>query len=393
MLPSVHDINLNEIRDPFFVYKPDNLKHNVDIFLNNFSGETLYAVKTNPSDFVLKKIYDLGIKSFDVASINEVKLVKKLFKNVKIYFMNPVKSRHAIKEAYFNYGVRHFSLDTNEELEKIVQCTNFANDLNLHLRISIPNDYAEINLSKKFGVDGAKAKELLIKLKKVSKKIGVSFHPGSQCMNPLAYKLAITKTASLIKESIVIVDYFNVGGGFPSKYPGMEPKPLSKYFKVIDTEFSKFFGKNSDVILLSEPGRALVSNSMSLIVRVDLRKKNNLYINDGTYGYMHDAGVTGFTYPVKKFKEEKKSKLIPFSFYGPTCDSNDFMKGPFYLPESIKEGDYIELEQMGAYSITMKSNFNGFYSKPKIFVEDIEKRGISFFGIKNENKLRNNLGF
>ena len=166
MLPSVHDINLSEIRDPFFVYKPDNLKHNVDIFLNNFSGETLYAVKTNPSDFVLKKIYDLGIKSFDVASINEVKLVKKLFKNAKIYFMNPVKSRHAIKEAYFNYGVRHFSLDTNEELEKIVQCTNFANDLNLHLRISIPNDYAEINLSKKFGVDGAKAKELLIKLKK-----------------------------------------------------------------------------------------------------------------------------------------------------------------------------------------------------------------------------------
>ena len=211
-------------------------------------------------------------------------------------------------------------------------------------------------------------------------------------MNPLSYKLAITKTASLIKESNVIVDYFNVGGGFPSKYPGMEPKPLSKYFKVIDTEFSKYFGKNSDVILLSEPGRALVSNSMSLIVRVDLRKKNNLYINDGTYGYMHDAGVTGFTYPVKKFKEEKKSKLIPFSFYGPTCDSNDFMKGPFYLPESIKEGDYIELEQMGAYSITMKSNFNGFYSKPKIFVEDIEKRSINFFGINNENKLRNNLG-
>ena len=92
-------------------------------------------------------------------------------------------------------------------------------------------------------------------------------------MNPLAYKLAITKTASLIKESSVIVDYFNVGGGFPSKYPGMEPKPLSKYFKVIDTEFSKYFGKNSDVNLLSEPGRALVSNSMSLIVRVDLRKK------------------------------------------------------------------------------------------------------------------------
>ncbi len=393
MLPSVNDINLKEIRDPFFVYKPKNLKKSIKSFLSYFPGETLYAVKTNPIDFVLKNIYDHGIKSFDVASINEVKLVRNLFKNANIYFMNPVKSRYAIKEAYFNYGVRHFSLDTDEELEKIIQCTNFASDLNLHLRISIPNDFAEINLSKKFGVDGPDAKKLLIKMKKLSKKIGVSFHPGSQCMNPFAYKFAISKTASLIKESCVNVTYFNVGGGFPSKYPGMEPEPLRKYLKVISEEFSKYFHKNSDIILLSEPGRVLVSNSMSLVVRIDLRKKNYLYINDGTYGYMHDAGVTGFTYPVRKFREEKKIKLVPFSFYGPTCDSKDFMKGPFFLPESIAEGDYIELEQMGAYSITMKNNFNGFYSEPKIFIQDSLKNKIHFLGLKNGNKITTNLGF
>ena len=393
MLTSLNDINLKEIRDPFFVYKPKNLKKSIKSFLNYFPGETLYAVKTNPSDFVLKKIYDHGIKSFDVASINEVKLVKKLFKSANVYFMNPVKSRFAIKEAYFNYGVRHFSLDTDEELEKIIQCTNFASDLNLHLRISIPNHYAEINLSKKFGVDGTEAKKLLIKMKKLSKKIGVSFHPGSQCMNPLAYKFAISKTASLIKESCINVSYFNIGGGFPSKYPGMEPEPLKKYFRVINKEFSKHFHKNSDVILLSEPGRVLVSNSMSLVVRVDLRKKNNLYINDGTYGYMHDAGVNGFTYPVKQFRKKKKIKLVPFSFYGPTCDSNDFMEGPFLLPESIAEGDYIELEQMGAYSITMKNNFNGFYSEPKIFIQDPLKNKIHFRDLKNGNKITTNLGF
>ena len=166
MLPSVRDINLCDIRDPFFIYKPENLRKNVKNFLTNFSGETLYAVKTNPSELVLKRIYEFGIKSFDVASINEVKLIKKLFEYSEIYFMNPIKSRCAIKEAYFNYGVRHFSLDTDDELNKILETTNYANDLNLHLRISVPNDSAEINLSKKFGVDGTEAIKLLQKIKK-----------------------------------------------------------------------------------------------------------------------------------------------------------------------------------------------------------------------------------
>ena len=369
MLPSTCEINLEEIKDPFFIFKPEKLKKNVKYFLKNFPGEVLYAVKTNPSEFILKKIYDLGIKSFDVASINEVRLIKTLFKNAQIFFMNPVKSRLAIKEAYFNYGVRNFSLDTFEELEKIVKVTNFANDLNLHLRISISSDFAKINLSKKFGVDGNKAKELLKKIKNYAEKIGVSFHPGSQCMNPNAYKFAIKKMASLIKESKLKIDFLNIGGGFPSKYPNMQPQPLNKYFNVIKNEFSKHFKKNSKIILLSEPGRALVSNSMSLILRVNLKKKNNLYVNDGIHGYLHSAGVHGFTYPAKIFGKENKSKLVQFSFYGPTCDSNDFMKGPFLLPNSTNEGDYIELEDMGAYSITMKNNFNGFYSDAKVFIE------------------------
>ena len=94
-----------------------------------------------------------------------------------------------------------------------------------------------------------------------------------------------------------------------------------------------------------------------------------MYVNDGIHGYLHSAGVHGFTYPAKIFGKENKSKLVQFSFYGPTCDSNDFMKGPFLLPNSTNEGDYIELEDMGAYSITMKNNFNGFYSDAKVFIE------------------------
>ena len=371
MLPPIQEINLEMIRDPFFIYKPMNLKKNVEFFLKSFSGEVLYAVKTNPSKFILKHIHELGLKSFDVASINEVKLIRTLFKDAKIFFMNPVKPRIAIKEAYFNYGVRNFSLDSFDEFDKILKETNFANDLNLHLRINISNEFAKIDLSKKFGVGGNKAKQLLKKIKGSAKKIGVCFHPGSQCMDPHAYKFAIKKIAKLISESKCQVDFLNVGGGFPSKYPNMNPQPLDKYFSVIRTEFLRSFGASSQTMMLSEPGRALVSNSMSLILRVDLRKKNNLYINDGVHGYLHNAGLHGFTFSAKVFRKEKKSKLIPFSFYGPTCDSNDFMKGPFLLPDSINEGDLIELECMGAYSVTMKNNFNGFYSDIKVF-EDKE---------------------
>ena len=369
MLSSVNKINLKKLKDPFLIYKPKILKQSVNYFKKNFSGEALYAVKANPSKFVLKKIYELGIRSFDVASINEIKLVKNLFDNSKIFFMNPVKPRHVINEAYHKYGVRDFSLDNDVELHKILESTGSAKDLNLHLRISVPNNSSKINLSKKFGTDGFKSKVLLNKIKNISRKVGVSFHLGSQCINPNAYKIAINKTSSLIRASNLDVDFFNVGGGFPAEYSGLKLQPLTKYFKVINTEFEKNF-KNSKTKLLSEPGRVLVSKSMSLIVRVDLRKKNILYINDGTHSFLHDAGVHDFIYPVKIFNKEEKSKLKPFSFYGPTCDSNDFMRGPFLLPESINEGDYLQIEEMGAYSLSMKNNFNGFFSTPKIFIDE-----------------------
>ena len=369
MLSSINKINLKKLKDPFLIYKPKILKQSVNYFKKNFSGEALYAVKANPSKFVLKKIYELGIRSFDVASINEIKLVKNLFDNSKIFFMNPVKPRHVINEAYHKYGVRDFSLDNDTELHKILESTGSAKDLNLHLRISVPNNSSKINLSKKFGTDGFKSKVLLNKIKNISRKVGVSFHLGSQCINPNAYKIAINKTSSLIRASNLDVDFFNVGGGFPAEYSGLKLQPLTKYFKVINTEFEKNF-KNSKTKLLSEPGRVLVSKSMSLIVRVDLRKKNILYINDGTHSFLHDAGAHDFIYPVKIFNKEEKSKLKPFSFYGPTCDSNDFMRGPFLLPESINEGDYLQIEEMGAYSLSMKNNFNGFFSTPKIFIDE-----------------------
>lgn len=370
MIFSVEHLSYERLREPVFLFRPKILSKKINFFLNNFNGKALYSVKTNPSRFVLESIYDLGLQSFDVASINEIKILKNLLPNAEVFFMNPIKPRRSISEAYFDYGVRNFSLDDNGELKKILEETNNATDLKLHMRLSVPNHSSSINLSKKFGIDYMAAPNLLRKVKEKSSEVGISFHTGSQCMSPDAYMIAIKIAGEVIKNSQVDVDFFNVGGGFPTTYTKLKPVPIINYFNVIHREFDDL-GLDVKVKLLAEPGRCLVAESMSLIVRVDLRKGRTLYINDGTHSYLRDAGGQGFSHPVRLINNEKiNSDLIPFAFYGPTCDSNDFMQGPFYLPSSIKEGDLIEIGQMGSYSMTMKNNFNGFYSDSKVFVVD-----------------------
>lgn len=344
---------------PIFVFRENSLKKAVKFFQKNFMAKALFAVKTNPSKYVLKSLYNNGVRNFDVASIAEVRLIKQLFPDAKCYFMHPVKSRSAIKESY-ELGVRDFSLDSLSELHKILQETNNASDLSLHVRVAIPNSYAELALSEKFGIELDNAVDLIKKVSKYANKLGTCFHVGSQCMHPDAYRIAIRMVAGLVKEADVKIHTFNVGGGFPSIYPGMIPPDIEDYFEAIHEEFSKI-QDSENIELLSEPGRALVAESLSVIVKVEMKKKDKLYINDGTYGSLFDAGYPGFIFPVKLIRDvADKNQIMPFSFYGPTCDSLDFMKGPFYLPNDINEGDYIEIGQIGAYGRTMATKFNGF---------------------------------
>ena len=369
MIKDISVLKNNNPENPFFLFRPHILKRDVSFFLKNFPGKVLYAVKANPSEIVIKSIKKAGVKSFDTASLNEIKKIRGIFKNAEIFFMNPVKSKNSIAEAYFKYSVKHFSLDDEAELNKILMVTNGAKDLCLHLRLSIPNNFAKIKISNKFGASKKKATELLKIMKKFSSKIGISFHPGSQCMNPEAYKIAMKISSDVIEKSGVDINFLNVGGGFPVKSPGLNSLPLINYFRVIKNELNKIKTRNK-IKLLSEPGRALVSECMSLIVRVELRKGCKLYINDGIYGSLRDLSNQKINHTVRlRNRKIKKKKKIAFNFYGPTCDSNDFIKGPFYLPDEISSGDLIEIFQMGSYSFTMKSDFNGYFYKPKFFTE------------------------
>ena len=357
--------------EPVYCIRPNSIKLACEWFKEKFPGNVLYAVKTNPNENVIKCIGESGINKFDVASINEIKLIKKNFPKAQAFYMNTVKSRKHIKEAYFNYNIKDYALDSKDELQKIIEATNNAKDLTLYIRISISNEHAEIDLSQKFGALPSEALGLLRLAKAHAKKVGLSFHVGSQCMHPISYSKGIREIGNIIKKTKIIPDIINVGGGFPSVYPDLNPLPLEDYMNEIKKSFNNLkLDKKPE--LLCEPGRALVAESGSTIVKVLLRKKQKIYINDGTYGSLFDAGVLNFVLPTRMIPGGRvtSKKLTSYSLYGPTCDSADFMKGPFVLPNNLKEGDYIEIGQLGAYALTFRTKFNGFYSDKIFEIQD-----------------------
>ena len=367
---SVEDL-VNQLRPdkPVYCIRKKSILSASKFFQKNFPGKILYAVKTNPHPEVIKTLLKSGINQFDVASVEEIKAVRKFDQVSKCSFMHTIKSREDISEAYFKYGVKTFALDTKDELIKIIESTSNAKDLELFVRVAVSNEHAEIDLSKKFGAINSEAAGLLRLVKQHSKKIGLSFHVGSQCMHPISYSKGISEIANIIKKTKIVPDYLNIGGGFPTIYPDLIPPSLESYFDEIKKGLENLKIEKLPEIIC-EPGRALVAESGSTIVRVNLRKKQKLYINDGTYGTLFDAGTPNIVFPSKMIKDNSNKiiskKLTAFDFYGPTCDSMDYMKGPFLLPNNIKENDYIELGQLGSYGLTFRTQFNGclLYTSP-----------------------------
>ena len=345
-------------------------------FQDKFKGDVFYAVKANPSPWVIETLARNGVTSFDVASVPEIELVAQHAPGSRMAFMHPVKSRAAIAAAYFDHGVRTFSLDTHEELRKILEATGGADDLSLIVRLGVQTEGASYSLSGKFGVALHDAPALLLAARRATQdRMGVSFHVGSQCMRPTAFQAALAQANRAIVRAGVLVDVVDVGGGFPSVYPGMTPPDLDEYLDSIDRGFAEM-SVHEDTELWCEPGRALVAEASSILTKVELKKGDALYLNDGSYGSLFDAAHVKWPFPVKLYRgedgqaEEVETALKPFRFYCPTCDSMDHMPGPFWLPEDVREGDYIEIGMLGAYGVAMNTRFNGFGDAETIVVED-----------------------
>lgn len=367
---SVLDIALQRPVQPVTLVRPHAASRAARFFAEKFPGRSMYAVKANPSPALLQILWDSGITHYDVASIAEVRLVAGTLPDATLCFMHPVKAPEAIASAYFDYGVRTFSLDSVEELEKIVQATNHAEDLTLCVRLRVSSEHSKLSLASKFGAAPGETKELLFRARQAADALGICFHVGSQAMTPEAYANAMERVRAAIVEAAVTVDVIDVGGGFPSTYPGMEPPPLERYFETIHRAFESLPVSYSSE-LWCEPGRALCAEYSSIVVRVEKRRGDELYINDGAYGALFDAAHLGWRFPVELLREsDSRSKDMPFSFYGPTCDDMDHMVGPFYLPADVQAGDYLEIGMLGAYGSAMRTAFNGFGSDETVIVAD-----------------------
>ncbi|MEC9368477.1 MAG: type III PLP-dependent enzyme [Pseudomonadota bacterium] len=345
---------------PVLCMRPHAARRAARWFLDRFPGIVAYAVKANDSAVLTGALVEEGIRHFDVASLAEAERMAAV-PGATLYFMNPIKSRETIRRAYFNLGIRHFSLDSQDELDKILQVTGNAPDLALYVRLACSNKHSLIPLEGKFGVAEADAPALLVRARRAAQTLGITFHVGSQSVKPESYATALMQTDELIRKAGVIVDVIDVGGGFPSRYVSSEPPQLSAFMSEIAAQRDKLtVGDRCQ--LMCEPGRALVAEAESVLVRVDSRRGNYLYINDGAFGTLFDAAVSGFTFPARLVRAEPGGvgPLAPFGLYGPTCDAMDTMPGPFMLPDCVREGDYIEIHQIGAYGRVFANRFNGF---------------------------------
>jgi ornithine decarboxylase len=356
---------------PVYCLELAGLARHAQAFIETFPGRVLYAVKCNPYPKVIDTLYEAGVRHFDTASLAEIAQVRESHRDAVAYFMNPAKPRAVIRTAYEVYGVRHFVVDHPSELQKTLEATG-GDGIVVHVRLKTAETKVAFDLASKFGAPFEEAVELLTAVRAEGLRCGLAFHVGSQCQSARAYRDALSLCERVINQSGIRVDYLDVGGGFPAYYPGQSIEPLEAYFSAITEELGRMPLRN-DTVLMCEPGRALVADHCSLLTQVLLRKENAVYINDGIYGSLSELVLTRIQLPMRviRLKGAVSDKARTFDVYGPTCDSMDILPDRCELPDDIREGDWIEIGQLGAYSNSAATRFNGFSAETFVEVESV----------------------
>jgi len=351
--------------EPVYCLRPAELRANAARFRDGFGGEVLYAIKCNPHPLVLSIFRDSGIARFDAASLFEVAAARDA--GARACYMHPVKPRGDLAEAYRFHDVRLFTLDHVDELNKMTDVLGDAADVCALVRFATPDSAARYTLSAKFGASPAAAATLLRAVYERGWRTGLACHVGSQCLRPQDYGDAIERAAGIAAAAGVALEILDLGGGFPAPYIDEAPPPLAAYFDAIRDGVRKA-GLAAGCRLLCEPGRALVASACSVIVQVHLRKDDTLYLNDGVYHSLSEAVTGGLRYPMRLLHADRREAAPDraFTLFGPTCDSTDVLPGRTNFPDDIREGDWIEIGQLGAYSNAVSTRFNGVF--PDSFV-------------------------
>ena len=367
--------------DPVYCFRPEVLKQDCRRFMEMFPGKTAYAVKTNGERLVLKTLVEAGVNAFDVASPGEFEAVREVSADAEMLYMHPVKAQSHIRLALEKYGVRVIALEHEDEIAKLTRVVRALDidpgQITVFVRIQTKGS-AAYELSKKFGAGPAYAVELADRLHRTGFKVGLCFHVGSQIEDPDTYERALASADWVRNRVSFDLAGLDVGGGFPAEY-GHDPRSRKPDMPSLGQIMSRLRGDLSEygfdgMPLVAEPGRVIVARAFSLIVRVMLRKGRRLYINDGIWASLSDSWTGKITLPARfipdpaiRTRNGDEHKIVPFKVCGATCDSVDILSRPFWLPETIDTGDWIEIGHIGAYSLSLRTRFNGFY--PDTFVE------------------------
>jgi ornithine decarboxylase len=347
--------------EPVYCVYPEVLHGLARSFLRGFPGRVLYAVKANPEPRIIASLWAAGIRHFDTASIVEMRTVHGVSGDAVCYFMAPVKFPGAMREAYASHRVRACVIDHADELDRVTREAP-ARELTIFVRMAAHAPAAIYDLSEKFGASEDRAVDLLRAVARSGAQPALAFNVGSLVCHPDAYVNAIASAASVLKRSGVEIGWLDVGGGFPRRYPEPVAEPIERFFAAIGAAKSLLPGT---VELLAEPGRALVADGVSLVTRVLHRDGDRLYLNDGVWGSLIEPWQSQgrFRFPTRALRrgEILEDTSVDFTVFGPTCDSLDRLPKALPLPSSIATGDWVEFGLIGAYSLSNRTAFNGFY--------------------------------
>lgn len=358
---------------PSFLFSERLLRQAADTFKRGIDGLVTYAVKANPSDHIVTTLIDEALPAFDVASQNEMALVRQFAPNVDLHYNNPIKSRREIEAAHTEYRVKSFAIDNIAQLHQIAAIVPPTKDVEITVRFKAGKARKAYDFGTKFGVMEAGAIEIVQQVEAMGYSASLCFHVGSQCEDMDAYDRHIAAAGRIAQKSGMTLKRLNLGGGFPAAYPSSGAPPMEQYFETIRRGLIKTFSTSAPQIIV-EPGRALVTPCTSLLLRVKhQRDGRSVYLNDGAYGALMEVKFMPIIPPVRVWRGNQvlEGETGQFTIFGPTCDSYDVLPQLFDLPKSIEEDDWIEFGLMGAYTQASVTNFNGFSDRPQFYVDDI----------------------
>jgi len=345
------------LHEPFCIYRPHTVIHRLYEFAEHCPWTVAYAVRANPEPLILDEMVRKGLEWFAVHTEGELKHVAKLYPDAKLHLTAVVKAPELVEMAYHKYRVRSFVVDHPREFNKIKAVAGL--DATVLVRLHVPVKDGEQDEGERYGCSIDGAVYLMREIVEAGYKVGLCFNVATQLASPRSYDEAFMRLREVLRRAPYRLDMLSLGGGFPAPYLDYTPPSLESFMRTLKKGVESLKLPSTCKVIV-EPGRALVADALSVVVRVDLRRGKFLYINDGKLGLLSNIDHPRMkpTLRMIRLGEIQDTGVEGYSLAGPSGYINDLLPGPFQLPDDIRAGDYLEFGQMGAYTLHMATSFH-----------------------------------